>query len=177
MRTQVVIIGGGPSGLLLGQLLHNAGIDAVILERKTRDYVLSRIRAGVLERGLVGLMEQAGAAERLKREAYEHDGTIIAYGDTSFRLKFTDYIDKPVTVYGQTEVTRDLYDARERVGAKTLFQVEEVVINDLKSDNPSVTCKADGKLLTINCDYVCGCDGFHGVSRQTIPVDVRREFE
>ena len=177
MRTQVVIIGGGPSGLLLGQLLHNAGIEAVILERKTRDYVLSRIRAGVLERGLVGLMEQAGAAERLKREAYEHDGTIIAYGDTSFRLKFTDYIDKPVTVYGQTEVTRDLYDARERVGAKTLFQVEEVVINDLKSDNPSVTCKADGKLLTINCDYVCGCDGFHGVSRQTIPVDVRREFE
>ena len=177
MRTQVVIIGGGPSGLLLGQLLHNAGIDAVILERKTRDYVLSRIRAGVLERGLVGLMEQAGAAERLKREAYEHDGTIIAYGDTSFRLKFTDYIDKPVTVYGQTEVTRDLYDARERVGGKTLFQVEEVVINDLKSASPSVTCKADGKLLTINCDYVCGCDGFHGVSRQTIPVDVRREFE
>ena len=177
MRTQVVIIGGGPSGLLLGQLLHNAGIDAVILERKTRDYVLSRIRAGVLERGLVGLMEQAGAAERLKREAYEHDGTIIAYGDTSFRLKFTDYIDKPVTVYGQTEVTRDLYDARERVGAKTVFQVEEVVINDLKTASPSVTCKAGGKLLTINCDYVCGCDGFHGVSRQTIPVDVRREFE
>ena len=177
MRTQVVIIGGGPSGLLLGQLLHNAGIEAVILERKTREYVLSRIRAGVLERGLVGLLEQAGAAERLKREAYEHDGTIIAYGDTSFRLKFTDYIDKPVTVYGQTEVTRDLYDARERVGAKTLFQVEEVVINDLKADSPSVTCKADGKLLTINCDYVCGCDGFHGVSRQTIPVDVRREFE
>ena len=177
MRTQVVIIGGGPSGLLLGQLLHNAGIDAVILERKTRDYVLSRIRAGVLERGLVGLLEQAGAAERLKREAYEHDGTIIAYGDKSFRLKFTDYIDKPVTVYGQTEVTRDLYDARERVGAKTLFQVEEVVINDLKADSPSVTCKADGKLLTINCDYVCGCDGFHGVSRQTIPVEVRREFE
>ena len=177
MRTQVVIIGGGPSGLLLGQLLHNAGIEAVILERKTRDYVLSRIRAGVLERGLVGLMEQAGAAERLKREAYEHDGTIIAYGDTSFRLKFTDYIDKPVTVYGQTEVTRDLYDARERVGAKTVFQVEEVVINDLKTASPSVTCKAGGKLLTINCDYVCGCDGFHGVSRQTIPVDVRREFE
>jgi p-hydroxybenzoate 3-monooxygenase len=177
MRTQVVIIGGGPSGLLLGQLLHKDGIDAIILERRTRDYVLSRIRAGVLERGLVGLMEQAGVADRLKRQGYEHDGTVIAYDNQSFRLQFTDYIDKPVTVYGQTEVTRDLYDAREKCGAETLFMVEDVVINDIKSDAPSVSCKVDGQPLTIQCDYVCGCDGFHGVSRQTIPSDVRQEYE
>ncbi len=177
MRTQVVIIGGGPSGLLLGQLLHNAGIDAVILERQTREYVLSRIRAGVLERGLVGLMEQAGVADRLKKEGYEHDGTIMAYDNRSFRIQFTDYIDKPVTVYGQTEVTRDLYDARERVGGKTLFLVEDVVIEDIATENPAVTCRVDGETLRIECDYVCGCDGFHGVSRQAIPADVRREFE
>jgi len=161
MRTQVVIIGGGPSGLLLGQLLHNAGIEAILLERQTREYVLSRI----------------GVDERLKKEGYEHDGTVIAYDNQSFRIQFTDYIDKPVTVYGQTEVTRDLYDAREKVNAKTLYLVEDVVIQDIKTDNPSVTCKVDGNSLKIDCDYVCGCDGFHGVSRQTIPADVRREYE
>ena len=177
MRVQVAIIGGGPSGLLLGQLLYNAGIEAIILERRTREYVLSRIRAGVLERGLVGLLEQAGVAERLKRESITHDGIIISANDERFRLPFSDYVDTPVTVYGQTELTQDLYDAREACSAQTFFNVTDVQIYDIKSDSPSVTFRSDKQELTIHCDYVAGCDGFHGVSRQHIPESVRTEYE
>lgn len=177
MKTQVCIIGGGPSGLLLGQLLHVAGIDAIVVERKDRDYVLSRIRAGVLERGTVELMEQAGVGARLKRDGYVHDGTIIAYDNEHFRIPFTKYIDKPVTVYGQTEVTRDLYDAREQCGATTVFNVNDVSINEPQSDHPNITGTSDGKAFKIDCDFIAGCDGFHGVSRQTIPAEVRKEYE
>ncbi|MCL4131019.1 UNVERIFIED_CONTAM: hypothetical protein GTU68_007884 [Idotea baltica] len=177
MRVQVAIIGGGPSGLLLGQLLHKAGIDAVVLERKTREYVLTRIRAGVLERGMVNLLEQAGAAERLHAESFTHDGTVISVNNEYFNIPFHKYVNKPVTVYGQTELTRDLYDAREQCGAPTLFNVEDVVINDLKSDSPSIDCRVAGDSVHIDCDFVAGCDGFHGVSRQHIPTDVRREYE
>jgi len=177
MRTQVAIIGGGPSGLLLGQLLHKAGIEAVVFERKTREYVLSRIRAGVLERGLVYLLEQAGAADRLHTESFTHDGTVFAVNNEYFEIPFSKYINKPVTVYGQTELTRDLYDARESVNAQTLFNVEDVIINDVKSDSPSIECRVAGKTIHINCDYVAGCDGFHGVSRNHIPANARKEFE
>ena len=176
-RVQVVIIGGGPSGLLLGQLLHKAGIDAIVLERKTRDYVLSRIRAGVLERGLVDLLKKAGAADRLEAESFTHDGTVLSMDNEYVNIPFSKYINKPVTVYGQTELTRDLYDARERVGATTVFNVENVVINDVQTQSPSVCYKVGGESMTIDCDYIAGCDGFHGVSRQTIPLDKRTEYD
>ena len=177
MKTQVAIIGGGPSGLLLSQLLHTRGIDSVVLERKTKDYVLGRIRAGVLEQGLVSLMEEAGCADRLHAEGIPHDGTLISYGDEMFRVDFTEHTGTPVMVYGQTEVTRDLYDAREKVGGKIEFNVEDVVIHGADTDTPNVEYTVDGTAHHLECDFVAGCDGFHGVSRQTIPLDVRKEYE
>ncbi len=177
MKTQVAIIGGGPSGLLLSQLLHTRGIDSIVLERKTKDYVLSRIRAGVLERGLVALMEEAGVAERMHREGYPHHGTMIAYGDEMFRLEFTKHTNHSVMIYGQTEVTRDLYEMREKTGGKIEYNVEDVVINDAKTDAPYVTYRVAGEERRIDCDFIAGCDGFHGVSRKTIPEDVRIEHE
>ncbi|AUH65719.1 4-hydroxybenzoate 3-monooxygenase [Paracoccus zhejiangensis] len=177
MRHQVVIIGGGPAGLLLGQLLHRRGIDTVLLERKTRAYVLGRIRAGVLEAGLVGLLEEAGVAERLHREGQEHDGTQIACDGEMFHLDFRALTGRPVTVYGQTEVTRDLYDAREAAHARTEFEVDHVEIHGAETDAPYVTYVQGGRSHRIDCDFVAGCDGFHGISRQTIPLSVRREYE
>ena len=177
MKTQVAIIGGGPSGLLLSQLLDTRGIDSVVLERKTKDYVLGRIRAGVLEQGLVKLMEEAGCAARMHAEGFTHDGTLISYGDEMFRIDFAGLTGKPVVVYGQTEVTRDLYDARERANGKIEFNVEDVAIHGADEDAPYVTYNVDGQARRIECDFVAGCDGFHGVSRQTIPLDVRREYE
>lgn len=177
MKTQVAIIGGGPSGLLLSQLLHTRGIDSVVLERKTKDYVLARIRAGVLEQGLVGLMEQAGCAERMHAEGFPHDGTLISYGDEIFRVDFAKHTGTPVMVYGQTEVTRDLYEAREKADGKIEFNVEDVVIHDAKTDQPFVTYIVDGETRRLDCDFIAGCDGFHGVSRGTIPTDERQEYE
>jgi p-hydroxybenzoate 3-monooxygenase len=177
MKTQVVIIGGGPSGLLLSQLLATRGIDSIVLERKTKDYVLGRIRAGVLEQGLVRLLEEAGCADRLHAEGYVHDGTLISYGDEMFRIDFTEHTGTPVIVYGQTEVTRDLYAAREAGDGKIEFEVEDVVIHDADTEAPFVTYTREGEPRRIDCDFVAGCDGFHGVSRQTIPRDVRREYE
>jgi len=177
VKTQVAIIGGGPSGLLLAQLLHTRGIDSVVLERKTKDYVLSRIRAGVLEQGLVGLLEEAGCGTRLHAEGIPHDGTLISYGNEIFRVDFTEHTGKPVMVYGQTEVTRDLYDAREHVGGQTEFNVENVVITGADSDSPRVSYEVHGQSQHLDCDFIAGCDGFHGISRQAIPLDVRREYE
>jgi p-hydroxybenzoate 3-monooxygenase len=177
MKTQVAIIGGGPSGLLLAQLLHARGIDSIVLERKTRDYVLGRIRAGVLEQGLVTLMEEAGCADRLHAEGILHDGTLISYGDEIFRVDFKEHTGKPVMVYGQTEVTRDLYKAREEAGGKIEFNVEDVVIHAAETETPHLTYTVDGQARRIDCDFVAGCDGFHGVSRRTIPQDVRQEYE
>lgn len=177
MKTQVAIIGGGPSGLLLAQLLHTRGIDSVVLERKTKDYVLGRIRAGVLEQGLVKLMEEAGCADRLHAEGILHDGTLVSYGDEMFRVDFTEHTGTPVIVYGQTEVTRDLYDAREAAGGKIEFNVEDVVIHGADTDAPNVEYTVDGQARRLDCDFIAGCDGFHGVSRQTIPLDVRKEYE
>ena len=177
MRTQVVIIGGGPSGLLLSQLLHVYGIASVVLERKTKAYVLGRIRAGVLEQGFVKLMEEAGVADRLHAEGYRHQGVLLSHGEQIFRIDFKKHADASVIVYGQTEVTRDLYAAREAAGGTIIFNTEDVVIHDANSDAPYVTCTVDGERHLIRADFVAGCDGFHGVSRQTIPTDVRREYE
>ena len=177
MKTQVCIIGGGPSGLLLSQLLHRKGVDSVILERKTKDYVLGRIRAGVLESGLVDLLREAGASKRLEKESFVHDGTLISFDDEIFEIDFVQHTGTPVTVYGQTEVTRDLYDAREAMNGNLVFNVEDVVIHNADSDSPFVTYICDGKSRRVDCDFVAGCDGFHGVSRTTIPSSVRREYE
>lgn len=177
MKTQIAIVGGGPSGLLLAQLLHTRGIESVVLERKTKDYVLGRIRAGVLEQGLVKLMEEAGCATRLHAEGISHDGTLVSYGDELFRVDFKEHTGTPVIIYGQTEVTRDLYDAREKAGGKIEFNVEDVVIHDANTDAPHVTYAINGVDKRLDCDFIAGCDGFHGVSRQTIPLDVRCEYE
>ncbi len=177
MRTQVAIVGGGPSGLLLAQLLHLQGISSVVLERKTKDYVLGRIRAGVLEVGLVDQLRAAGVGERLDADGITHDGTVISYGDEQIRIDFAAHTDQTVTVYGQTEVTRDLYAAREEMGGAFVFDVENVEIKDADTDQPYVTYQKDGTGHRIDCDYVAGCDGFHGVSRQSIPTDKRQEFE
>lgn len=177
MRTQVLIIGGGPSGLLLSQLLHRKGIDTVVLERKTKDYVLGRIRAGILETGFVDLMRQAGVSERMDAEGFVHDGAIISHGDEQFQINFKELTGSHVMVYGQTEVTRDLYEAREAMDGKIVFNVEDVQIHDADSDAPYVTYAVDGDTQRIDCDYIAGCDGFHGVSRQAIPLTVRREYE
>ena len=177
MRTQVAIIGGGPSGLLLSLLLKSVGISSVVLERQSRAHVEGRIRAGVLEQGLVDLLRKVGVAGRLEREGIEHHGTILSYENDRVRVSFSDFVDQPVVVYGQTEVTKDLYAAREERGLAGVFEVSDVALGDLKTDAPFVTYTADGLSHRLECDFVAGCDGFRGVSRQAIPLDVRREYE
>ena len=177
MRTQVAIIGGGPSGLLLSQLLNRAGIATVVLERKSRDYVLSRIRAGVLEWGLVELLREAGAAARMEAEGHPHDGTNIADHGRMQRIDFKALIGKQVMVYGQTEITRDLYDAQDAIGATVLTEAEDVALHDVTTSAPYVTFTHGGVAQRLDCDVIAGCDGFHGVSRPTIPAEVRKSFE
>ena len=176
-RTQVVIIGSGPSGLLLGQLLHRAGIDTLILEQKSKDYVLGRIRAGVLEQGTVKLIEEAGAGERMRREGLPHDGTEISFGGVRHRIDFRALTGKTVMVYGQTEATHDLMDVREACGAPTVYEALDVAIHDIETKSPRVTWTKDGVGHEIACDFVAGCDGFHGVGRKTMPSDILRTFE
>lgn len=171
MRTQVAIIGSGPSGLLLGQLLTRAGVDNVILEQRSEDYVLSRIRAGVLEQGAVDLLHEAGAGERLQREGVPHEGTLIAYQGRRHRIDLKALTGKTVTVYGQTEVTRDLMAARRASGAPAIYEAEEVSLHDLGSPRPRVRFRNGTEFVEIECDYIAGCDGFHGVSRKSIPAE------
>ena len=178
MRTQVCIIGGGPSGLLLSQLLHLQGIASVVLERQSRDYVLSRIRAGVLEQGTVRLMRQAQCGERMDREGEVHEGFFIADGERQLRIDLHGLADgQTVMVYGQTELTRDLYTARDRLAGAVVHQVEDVQPQDLGTSRPFVTYRRNGAQQQVDCDYVVGADGYHGVSRQCIPKDVLREYE
>jgi len=173
MRCQVVIVGAGPAGLMLGRLLELEGIDTVILERKSPDYVLGRIRAGVLEDGTMALMDRALAGQRMHREGLIHHGVHLSFDGDSHRIDFTDLIGRQVMVYGQTEVTRDLMAARQ---SPTIYEADEVELHDLEG-NPWVSYRKDGTTHRIDCDFIAGCDGFHGVSRQSVPTDAVKIFE
>ncbi|WP_151448193.1 4-hydroxybenzoate 3-monooxygenase [Lacisediminimonas profundi] len=178
MRTQVAIIGAGPSGLLLGQLLHLQGIDNVILEARSGDYVLSRIRAGVLEQGMMDLLRKAGAGARMDREGHLHEGISLSFSGRRERIDLKQLTGgKTVMVYGQTEVTHDLMDARQAAGAQTIYEAQDVAVHDFYTDHPRVTFVKDGQLVELHCDYIAGCDGFHGVTRQSVPADAIRTFE
>lgn len=177
MRTEVCIIGGGPSGLLLGQLLHLSGISSIILERQSRAHVEGRIRAGVLEWGTVETLRAAGVAARMEREGLVHSGTCLAAQNRIFRIDFERLVGRRVMVWGQTEVTRDLYAARDATGGITIHGVEGVALHGLDGPRPHVTFLHEGTTHRIDCDFVAGCDGFHGVSRRSIPQSVLRTVE
>lgn len=177
MDTQVVIIGGGPSGLLLSQLLNREGIATVILERSDRDHVLSRIRAGILEWGTVEMLREAGVGARMDAEGFPHDGTWITDADLMVHIDFKALTGKKVMVYGQTEVTQDLYRAQDAMGTTILHGVADVRILDLDGAQARVEFTQNGESRSLTCAWVAGCDGFHGVSRKTIPAEKRREFE
>ena len=178
MRIQVVIVGAGPSGLLLGQLLFKAGVDAIILERQSPEYVLSRIRAGVLEQVTLDILAQAGVDQRLKQEGLVHAGFDLLFKGERHRIDLTSLTGgQKVMVYGQTEVTKDLMDARQAAGLTTIYETNDVEIHDFDSDHPSVSYEKDGQRHTINCDFIAGCDGFHGVCRASVPSKSIQEFE
>jgi p-hydroxybenzoate 3-monooxygenase len=173
MRHQVVIVGAGPAGLMLGRLLELAGIDAIILERRSADYVLGRIRAGVLEQGTVALMERVGLGQRMHAEGLVHHGIDLSFDGDRHRIDFTALIDRHVMVYGQTEVTRDLMGVRQ---APTIYEAEDVTLHDFDGQ-PWVTYRKDGQTHRIDCDFIAGCDGYHGVARQSVPQEALTTFE
>ncbi|WP_458385271.1 4-hydroxybenzoate 3-monooxygenase [Rhizobium pisi] len=178
MRTQVAIIGSGPSGLLLGQLLTEAGIDNVILDRVNKDYILGRVRAGVLEQGTVGLLDQAKAGARLHAEGLPHDGFSLAFDGRDHRIDLHELTGgRRVTVYGQTEVTRDLMERREMSGALSIYDAADVTPHDFDGRSPFVTYAKGGIVNRIDCDFIAGCDGFHGASRKAVPERAIRIFE
>ena len=178
MRTQVAIIGAGPAGLLLGQLLHLYGVETVILERKDPDYVLARIRAGLLEQGTVNLMEEVGVAARLHHEGLVHDGIELAFDGARHRIDMkTATGGRTVTIYGQTEVTRDLMEARTAAGLTTVYEADDVKPHDFDTDHPRVTYRKDGVTHEIACDFIAGCDGFHGVSRESVPASAIQTYD
>jgi p-hydroxybenzoate 3-monooxygenase len=177
MRTQVAIIGAGPAGLLLGQLLHKYGIDNIILERHTGEHVLGRIRAGVIEQVAVDLIDEAGVGARMHRDGLVHDGTQICVEGVRHRVDFKELTGKTVMVYGQTEITKDLMDGRAAAGAPTVYAAYDVALHDIFGHRPRVTYRADGKDHEVECDFIAGCDGFHGISRKSVPPGAIRTFE
>ena len=178
MRTQVAIIGAGPSGLLLGQLLHKTGIDAVIVERQTGDHVLTRIRAGILEQVCIDLLDEAGVGARMHREGLVHGGIELLYNGQRHRIDMHRLTGgKNVMVYGQTELTRDLMDARAAAGLPTVYEAQHVAVHDFDGNKPRVTYEKDGQAHEIQCDFIAGCDGFHGACRASVPRGAITEFE
>jgi p-hydroxybenzoate 3-monooxygenase len=178
LRTQVAIIGAGPAGLLLGQLLHLYGVETIILERKDPDYVLARIRAGLLEQGTVNLMEEVGVAARLHDEGLVHDGIELAFDGARHRIDMKKATGgRTVTIYGQTEVTRDLMEARASAGLTTVYDADDVTPHDFDTDHPRVTYRKDGVTHEIACDFIAGCDGFHGISRESVPAKAIQTYD
>ncbi len=177
MKTQVAIIGAGPSGLMLGHLLRQAGLDAVIIERQTRDHVLSRIRAGVLETVTTDILEDLGIADRMRAEGLPHDGFNLADGERLIRIDLKSLVGKHVMVYGQTEPTKDLIDAAPSRGLDIVWQAEDTELHDVESDAPYITYRKDGAEHRIDARFIAGCDGYHGPSRKAVPASAGREFE
>jgi p-hydroxybenzoate 3-monooxygenase len=177
MRTQVAIIGGGPAGLLLSHLLNRSGIATAVLERRSREYVLSRIRAGVLEAGSVELLRANGLGKRLDTEGLPHQGCFLAAANRQFRIDFVKSCGKGVMVYGQTELTKDLYDAQQAADAVIVHETTDIALHDLDTSSPYLVYRKDNRDYRIDCDFIAGCDGSHGVSRVSIPPSERSEFE
>ena len=178
IRTQVAIVGAGPAGLLLGQLLHKAGIDAVMVERQSPDYVLGRIRAGVLEQVTVDLLDEAGVGARMHRDGLVHSGFDMLFAGQRHRVDLAALTGgKNVMVYGQTEVTRDLMDARTLAGLPSYYEAQDVQVLDFDTEHPRVWFQKDGESYEIACDFIAGCDGFHGVCRASVPRGAIKEFE
>ena len=178
MRTQVAIIGAGPAGLLLGQLLHKSGVDAVIIEQRSPDYVLGRIRAGVLEKVCMDLLDQAGVSARAHAEGLPHDGIELLFKGQRHRIDLHELTGgSRVTVYGQTEVTRDLMDARAAAGLITVYDAQNVQVHDFDGQHPRVTYEKDGQTHELACDFIAGCDGYHGVCRASAPADLLKTYE
>jgi p-hydroxybenzoate 3-monooxygenase len=177
VRTQVAIIGGGPAGLLLSLLLRGEGISSVIVERRSAAHVAARVRAGVLEQGTVEVLTRAGVGERLAREGQRHGGFHLASDGRACRIALDELIGRHVTVYGQTEVTKDLMAAHRAAGTDMRHEAQDVALHDLETDRPHVTFTHDGRACRVEADFIAGCDGFHGVSRRSIPADRRREVE
>ena len=176
-RTQVAIIGAGPSGLLLSQLLHLNGIDSVVLERRSREYVAGRIRAGVLEQGTVELMQRAGVGERMLRERLVHDGFMLGFDGRTARVDLHALTGAAVSVYGQTEVTKDLIEARIAAGATIMFESSEVSIEGFDGARPVVRYAQGGRRHELHCDFIAGCDGYHGACRRAVPAQAMQSFE
>ena len=177
MRTQVAIIGGGPAGALLSLLLQRHGIDSVVLERRPRAYVLSRIRAGVLEHGTAETLRELGIGDRMAREGFVHDGVNLAFLGRRLHIDFQQLVGRPVVIYGQTEVQHDLYDAMDARGVPIIDEAPDVALHGIGTATPYVTFTRDGREQRIDCEWVAGCDGYHGVSRASIPDDILRTYE
>jgi len=178
MRPQVAIVGAGPAGLLLGQLLHKSGVDAVIIEQRSPDYVLGRIRAGVLEKVCMDLLDQAGVSARAHAEGLPHDGIELLFKGQRHRIDLHALTGgSRVTVYGQTEVTRDLMDARAAAGLTTVYDAQNVQVHDFDGQNPRVTYQKDGQTHELACDFIAGCDGYHGVCRASAPANLLKTYE
>lgn len=179
MRTQVGIVGAGPAGLLLSHLLHLQGIESIVIERRTRDYVEHRIRAGVLEQGTVDILNQAGLGGRMQEQGLVHEGIDLLFGGRRHRIDFRELTGKAVTVYGQHEVVKDLIQARLEAGGQIFFEVDQVNLENFadQGSSPKISFQHDGQTRQIECDYIAGCDGFHGVSRAAIPAGVLKLFE
>ena len=177
MRTQVVIIGAGPAGLLLGQLLQRRGVDNIILERQTAEHVLGRVRAGVIEQVTMDLLDEAGVGARMHADGLVHEGVQICVDGARHRLSFKELTGKTVMVYGQTEITKDLMDGRADAGAPTVYSAQDVALHDISGDRPRVTYRAGGNSHEISCDFIAGCDGFHGISRKSVPARAISTYE